>query len=178
MGFRNTPPPLWLLRIWLPLYQFGLGVRARLPGGRYSRFVILPDWCKRAVEHGESTRATALAQELLALAGGYPDDWNYGNALHHGHLTLGRVALAVGDLARARAELLEAGRTPGSPQLNSFGPNMRLACDLLAVGEREVVRQYFDLCRTFWELGNEFLDRWDRDVAEGRAPNFGPNLVY
>jgi hypothetical protein len=55
---------------------------------------------------------------------------------------------------------------------------MRLACDLLAVGEREVVRQYFDLCRTFWELGNEFLDRWDRDVAEGRAPNFGPNLVY
>jgi hypothetical protein len=74
MGFRNTPPPLWLLRIWVPLYQFGLGVRARLPGGRYSRFLILPDWCKRAVDRGASVRATVLAHELLALAGSYPDD--------------------------------------------------------------------------------------------------------
>jgi hypothetical protein len=67
---------------------------------------------------------------------------------------------------------------PGSPQLNSFGPNMRPVRDLLAVGEREVVRQYFDLCCNFWKLCKEPLDRWDYDVADSRAPNFGPNLIY
>jgi hypothetical protein len=178
MEIGTTPPPLWIVRLWTRLYRLYLTVRARLPGGRYARFVALPDQCKRAVEHGEISRATALAHELLALADTYPNDWHYGNAVHHAHLTLGRVALADGNLTHARAELLEAGRTPGSPQLDSFGPNMQLARDLLEAGEREVVKQYFDLCRRFWKMGIETLDRWDQDVAEGRSPDFGPHLVY
>lgn len=178
MRRKRKPPPRWLLRIYLAVTHFVLGALARLPGGRYSRFVILPAWSKRAVDRGQNDRAIRFAHELLALSKSYPDDWNYGNAIHHGHLVLGRVALATGDLEAARRELLEAGRTPGSPQLNSFGPNMRLAEDLLSAGEMHAVREYFDLCRTFWKMGTRFLDQWSDDVASGRAPKFGPNLVY
>ncbi len=169
---------LWLLRIFLPVHRFSLGILARLPGGRYARFVILPDWCKRAVERGKGDRASSLARELLKAANTYPHDWNHGNAVHHGHLVLGRIALATGDLATARTELIEAGRTSGSPQLNSFGPNMRLAQELLRAGEREVVLEYLELCRQFWKMGNERLARWTADIAQGREPDFGPNLVY
>jgi hypothetical protein len=159
-------------------YKAIMGLAARLPGGRYPRFLILSAWCKQALDRGNSRRAAVLAQELLALARTYPEDWNYGNAFHHGHLTLGHVALAARDVATARAELHAAGRTPGSPQLNSFGPNMKLAQDLLAIGDYEAVLVYFDLCSSFWKMGHERLERWRNDLAENRVPNFGPNLVY
>jgi hypothetical protein len=62
--------------------------------------------------------------------------------------------------------------------MNSFGPNMSLAKDLLEKGEREVVLEYFELCRKFWKLHTGRLDDWSRDVKAGRIPDFGANLVY
>ena len=47
--------------------------------------------------------------------------------------------------ALANAYLLAVGRTPGSPQLNSFGPNMALAAELLQKEVRDTVLQYFEL---------------------------------
>jgi len=133
---------------------------------------------ERAVERGATEKARSLARQLLARADANREDWTYGNAIHQGHLVLGRVALAVGDIETAKEELLAAGRTPGSPQLDSFGPNMRLAKDLLEVGERDAVLRYFELCGTFWKLHRERLAAWTADVKEGRPPAFGPNLVY
>ncbi len=175
---KHKSPPLWFLRIWKPIHYFKLSAAACLPGGLYTRFVILPHWSKRAVERGRYAKATKFARELVDLAQRFPTSWNYGNAIHHSHLVLGRVALADGNLETARAELLAAGRTPGSPQLSSFGPNMRLAKDLLAAGESAAVLEYFDLCRAFWKMDRQRLDLWTADVAEGRIPKFGPNLVY
>lgn len=96
-----------------------------------------------------------------------------------GHRLLSEVALQRGDIGTAREELLAAGRTPGSPQLNSFGPNMTLAKGLLEAGERDVVLQHFDLCGVFWM--SEFrgnLPFWTTDVREGRVPDFRANLLY
>ena len=62
--------------------------------------------------------------------------------------------------------------------MNSFGPNMSLARDLLEKGERETVLQYFELCRKFWKMGQRNLDQWTEDVKAGRTPEFGANLVY
>jgi len=127
----------------------------------------------------ERTRdARKYAQELLALAPKYQKDWNYGNAVQDGNLVLGRIALKEGRTDEAKRRLLEAGKSPGSPQMDSFGPNMSLARDLLEKGERDVVLQYFDLCRKFWEMGKGDLDRWTEDVKAGRMPNFGANLIY
>jgi hypothetical protein len=86
------------------------------------------------------------------------------------------VALADGKLDEAKLHLLEAGKTPGSPQLNSFGPSMALAGDLLKKGEKAAVLSYFDLCRTFWKLGSSKLDEWTAAVNSGASPDFGANL--
>jgi hypothetical protein len=74
--------------------------------------------------------------------------------------------------------LLAAGNSPGSPQLNSFGPNMSLAKDLLENGDRETVLQYFEFCRKFWSMGQDKLNQWAENVKAGRMPDFGANLVF
>ena len=133
---------------------------------------------KQAVQAGDLARAEASARELLEMASTRSRDWNYGNALHHAHLVLGRVALGRGDVAGARRHLLQAGRTPGSPQLNSFGPSMALARELLRKGARKPVLEYLELCGSFWEPGKEKLARWKGAVASGAVPDFGANTLF
>ena len=125
-----------------------------------------------AFDAGEVAKAKGYATSLLESVKPEAESWNYGNALFDAHTILGRVALEGGDAASAAEHLLEAGKTPGSPQLNSFGPNMILAQSLLEKGERDVVLRYFDLCGKFWVLGKDRLDRWSGDVKAGRKPDF------
>ena len=117
-------------------------------GGDDSRqFYMLDEVTKAAVRAGAFDKTAEYGNELLSEAAKNGDDVNYGNAIHDGNLALGRVALREGDVTKAGKPLLEAGRTPGSTQLNSFGPDMTQAQELLEKGEREVVLQYFALCR-------------------------------
>jgi hypothetical protein len=131
-----------------------------------------------ALAAGETEKAKAYANSLLQQAANHDCHCNYGDAIHVGNLVLGQIALAADDLPEAKRLLLEAGKSPGSPPLNSFGPNMLLAKDLLARGEREVVIQYFALCARFWELDRGRLEKWKAIVINGGTPNFGANLVY
>jgi hypothetical protein len=124
---------------------------------------------------GDSAKAAEYAGKLLENPG---SDWNRGNNIHHGNIILGRIALRSNDVEEAKRRLLAAGRTPGSPQLGSFGPNMALARDLLQRGERETVLQYFDLCAVFWGMGKDKLKAWADEVREGKTPDFGANIVY
>jgi hypothetical protein len=57
---------------------------------------------------------------------------------------------------------------------------MALAKELLEKGEREVVLEYFELCKNFWTGTNQHqkLDQWAGEVKKGRIPDFGANLVY
>jgi len=112
----------------------------------------------------------------LARARGHESNWDYGNVVHESHIALGRVVLREGDVAEAKRHLLEAGRTPGSPTLNSYGPDMTLARELLAKGESAVVLEYLELCRRFWKgSGAHQLDQWSQAIREGRTPDFGPH---
>ena len=106
--------------------------------------------------------------------------WNYGNRVHHGNLVLGRIAFREGNIEEAKSRLIAAGNTPGSPQLNSFGPNMGLAKALLEIGEREVVLEYFELCSKFWnsDRAKDKLDKWSALATAGRIPYFSANLDY
>ena len=159
----------------MPLCLYRVG---RLTGLRYPKLLGLRAAAERALGNGDHLRAAWLGTELLTLADAYRDDWYYGNAVHHGNLLLGRIALAQGDTTLAKVKLLAAGATPGSPQLNSFGPNMVLALELIQAGERAAVLEYLALCRRFWELGPATLDEWSHDVSAGREPRFGPHLGY
>jgi hypothetical protein len=92
-------------------------------------------------------------------------------------MVLGRIAVREGRIEDAKRFLIEAGKSPGSPQLDSFGPDMGLAKDLLEKGERDTVLEYFQLCRKFWEVGRRGkLDQWTKDVKAGKMPDFGLNL--
>jgi hypothetical protein len=143
------------------------------------RFYALSNLAKAAFDAGELNRAEAYARELLAEATQYPKDWNYGNAIFFGNMVIGRVALKRdANVLLAKSSLLASAQTPGSPQLDSFGPNMSLAKDLLAAGERDTVLDFFALCRNFWKFHPNMLDEWTATVKSGGAPEFGANLLY
>jgi hypothetical protein len=143
-----------------------------------AKFYALNDAAKQSFVLGHIDDARQYANELLRIAEQWRGDWNYGNALHDGNLVLGRIAVREGRIEDAKQFLLKAGATPGSPQLDSFGPNMSLAKDLLDQGERSVVLDYFELCRKFWESNHGKLNEWTEDIRSGKAPDFGANLVY
>jgi hypothetical protein len=142
------------------------------------RFYALNDAAKESFVLGKTEDARTYANNLLALLPKFPNDWNYGNAVQDANLVLGRIAVQEGRLEDAKRHLLEAGKSPGSPQMNSFGPNMSLAKDLLEKGERNVVLEHFELCRKFWKMDRGRLDQWSQDVKAGKIPDFGANLVY
>jgi len=136
------------------------------------RAASLPDIAKAALEVGEYGKAAALADEMLAHGMGpvAPWDWNAGNLIHYGHVTLGRLALLAGEADAAEEHLRLAGLAHGSPQLDSFGPDFRLANELLARGRSEVVLEYLELCRRFWTLGHDVLDGWAAEIRAGGRP--------
>lgn len=142
------------------------------------KYSLFEDMSMMAFESGDLSKAKQYASELLKLATQVKKDWNYGNAIHKSNLILGRVALASGDTESAKKYLIAAGKTKGSPQLNSFGPNMTLAKELLEMGEKDIVIQYFGLCDKFWDMGHEQLKTWTQKVKEGKVPDFGANLDY
>jgi hypothetical protein len=145
----------------------------------YLSWVLMTGAADSMLQLGAVGLGKRLAQQALDRAEEHRDDWNYGNAVHKANLVLGWVALAEGDQPGACRCLLAAGSTPGSPQLDSFGPNMLLAQELLRRGETSIVLQYFELCSCFWtyDIGN-CLPRWRQAIAEGKAPAFGPHLIY
>ena len=138
-------------------------------------FNLLVSLAKMALAAEEREKARDYATRLLQQAPEHVGKWNYGNAIHDGNSVLGRLALREGKMQEAKTFLLNAGKTPGSPQLNSFGPDIALAAELLEKGEKEAVLAYFELCRGFWKMGGERLDAWTQAVKENRTPEFGAN---
>ncbi len=131
------------------------------------RFYALTDLPKQALDAGALDKASSYAIELLQLANDNKGDWNYGNAIYDGNAALGLVALRQDNVTEARRYLLESGKTTGSPQLGSFGPDLTLARELLDKGEREAVLEFLTLCKGFWKMGAERLDAMAAEVRKG-----------
>jgi hypothetical protein len=143
-----------------------------------TKFSNLDSLAKMAFRAGDTAKAKSYATEYLKQAEENKSSWAYGNAVHNGNAVLGRIALREGKLDEAKKHLLAAGATKGSPQLNSFGPNMALAKELIEKGEKETVLEYLKLCGNFWTMGADKLNRWSKDIKDGLTPEFAGNLNY
>lgn len=121
----------------------------------------------------------------------------YGTTVHDANQIMGVAALKEGRVADAKSYLLKAGATRGSPGLNSSGPNMVLAQQLLEKKETQAVIEYLDLVAKFWaSSSDEYLrrveektpgaaavfqllnkehqkqiDSWKREIQAGNKPN-------
>ena len=141
-------------------------------------FYELPDLAKRAFNAGEVDKARAYSKRLLEMASQYPKNWNDGNAVYYGNFVLGRIAVQEGNLAQSGKYLVAAGATSGSPQLDTFGPNMTLAKELLEKGQSDIVLQFLTLCKNFWKMDDGKLDEWSATVRSGGMPDFSSHLNY
>lgn len=101
-------------------------------------------------------------------------------------MVLGRIELKEGNTSKAIEHLFLAAKTPGSPQLDSFGPNLSLANDLLQIGELDAVIEYLELTISFWADEDDPVHKrnlskirnWQKQIRKGDIPDFGPNLRY
>ncbi len=161
---------------------------AHRPDAAHVRFLILPGVAQAALEAGSNEKAEKYAREALALAakskkptvilpGGDPIS-NVAEAVFKGNMVLGRLALMNGDIESAKNYLLLAGKTDGDPVLDTFGPNMSLARELLKASQPDTVIEFLEECKVFWKSERGRIERWIGDIQAGRMPEFGPNLIY
>ncbi len=131
----------------------------------------------KGFEGRKTEESQSITQQLEKMIPFYKDNWNYGNAKHRVNIAKGRIALQKSDLEEAKRCLLEAGKSKGSPQLNSFGPNMTLVKELLLANEPQVVVEYLKLTKNFWEMDRGKIDDWIITIEKGRIPDFGTIMI-
>lgn len=166
----------------------------------------LKDQAVAVLKKGDTKRTTELAIQLLKAKApaSKPLAKRDGDAIHDGYQLLGLAALEEKRMDDAKRYLLEAAKTPGSTTLELFGPNMRLAQDLLDLGEKDIVLEYLNLVSKFWgnlpeehrkELAKknpkllnnieymnqenlEYLDKWKDLIRRGDKPRLNRNREY
>ena len=141
---------------------------------RYRHYL---DLANTAYEADDLSKAKRYATELLAhpqleVGTNEPN----GDEIHIANTVLGRIALRGGDIEEAKRRLHASASTKGSPVLDSYGPRMSLAAELLDHNEKEAVVSYLHECSRFWQDGGDELKQWESDIQAGRKPNFGENL--
>jgi hypothetical protein len=126
------------------------------------------DFRFRLAEMALDSKQTDLAIEVShqMLEDLRQDDQN----LHVAHIVLGRIACQNKDIQSAKEHLLLAAQVEGSSRLCSYGPQMKLAQDLLQAGEKEAVLQYLKDCKKFWDMGKRKLPNWIKAIEENRIP--------
>ena len=50
--------------------------------------------------------------------------------------------------------------------------------DLLDLGERQAVLDFFEECHVFWRTGRDRLAGWTKDIQAGHKPDFGPGFHF
>ena len=187
----DSSNPEWTIRLAFDHYNVYRAIRqesgkptieaARQALAEFDRAFELLDETRSEGYWGIAAEVALVASEIakareyaeLMLDDDRRNSQHYGDNFHHGNITLGKIALAEGDVQGAASYLLHAGSTPGSPRLRNMGPDTALAKGLLENGERESVLQYLDQCARFWEMGKDRLRKWATLVRAGAIPDFG-----
>ena len=135
-----------------------------------NRFYDISEEIDEALFANELDRVRRLAEEYLRLAKKYHKNWNFGNATHDANIALGIVELRKNNITASASYLVAAGQSTGSPQLDSFGPDLRLANVLLKIGQNEAVIKYLEGVKTFWKMDGGRIDQWITAINEGLSP--------
>ena len=83
-----------------------------------------------------------------------------------------------GKIDLAERHLIKAGKTTGSPQLDTKGPCFSLAMELIAEGRTETVLQYLSSVEEFWEYGYKYLPAWKEAAQNQKIPKEWKRLEY
>lgn len=137
---------------------------------RLIRFYQLNDLIEQNYKSNSFATVPKLVEEQLALAEIYKNNWNYGNAIHDGNRVLGLISYQKGDLDTAASYLVEAGKSSGSPQLDSFGPELDLADLLLKKGKISEVTSYLQGVQLYWKRDNGMVAKWVTSIDKGGQP--------
>jgi len=133
-------------------------------------FYRLEEQIRAAYESQDDAQLKARANEYLNLAALYRCNWNYGNAVHDANRYLGLASLRSGDLSQAATFLVLSGKSTGSPQLDTFGPDLTLADELLKHGQADAVKAYLTDIKHFWRMDNGQVDEWLSAIDRGERP--------
>lgn len=153
-------------------------------GPGYEHLQTLQAQAEAALKAGNAQQASFLAAQLLR-ENTDKSSWNYGNVVYDANQLLGLAALREGNIKAADQYLLAAGRTPGSPQLDSFGPEMPLAQALYAKGQKSTVQSFLNLIIKFWGTAPPGMEKykgvfdtnavrihkWQAQIAAGQTPS-------
>lgn len=134
------------------------------------RFHLLADCAKAALEAGRRAEAVRYADETLAIAPRCGKDRHQPDVIHWAYVARGRALFEAGDLDAACRDLEEAGKQGSlmAPVLRSFGPDFRLAGQLLDAGRRDAVLSYLARCESFWNPKR--IARWRQAIEKGERP--------
>lgn len=160
-GSRNHPPIA-------PEASWNPPNSAVTPG--LARFYKLGALIESQYNQHDYTNVEVLSTEYLQLAPTYRGNWNYGNAIHDGNRYLGLISLQKGSIEDAVLYLRKAATSPGSPQLDSFGPELDLANSLLQQGKREDVKAYLNSIKSFWKGDRGRVNQWLKEIDAGENP--------
>jgi hypothetical protein len=75
---------------------------------------------------------------------------------------------SAGDYLIASAKITRA-----SPVLASYGPDLALMRDLLALEQTRPVLEFLDECSNFWHSSSSEPAKWKKAIQSGNAPDFG-----
>jgi len=137
---------------------------------KLQRFYSLDDQITKAFSANDYDSAKGLVSEYLELADIYRCNWNYGNAIHDAYRFLGLISVRNGEIDEAAAYLVKAGKSTGSPQLDSFGPELDLANELLKLGKTEEVLIYLKDIASFWDMNDGLINKWVEEIENGGKP--------
>jgi hypothetical protein len=135
-----------------------------------ARLIPLFELAILAAETGSYDRAIRYSAEASALAPEPPE-------LHDLHTVSGLVALAEGQVEKAKHELVKSVHVCGE---NEYGLlmckirpfNLNLAEKLLDCGEKMVVLKYLNECRRIWSYEAKRIVFWMNEIHTDQKPKF------
>ncbi len=144
----------------------------------YMQFTKMDEKTYEELLKGNYKEAKNLSLKLLELAENYTNDWNYGNAVHHANTVLGLLSVKEGNIEKAIHHLKMSGDISGSPQLNSHGPCLSLAMELLLISRDSDVIDYLQSVDYFWDCGYKKIPKWIATIESGEVPEEWERLKY